>query len=127
MTEYRAEEFSLVRSKQYTYYKLYINGVCQFDEFMDEISKNAKYKEWFGHIVALMEFVSDQNMLRKNKFRQIQDVGRDDVFEFKKGDLRVYVIKQRPDMYIILGGYKNNQKKDIKLLKTRVKDFKLKV
>lgn len=104
---------------------MYVDGVCQFDDFLEEITGNARYNKWFGSIVAYMEFISDRNLLRKDKFRHIHETGRNDVFEFKKEDLRVYVVKKKPDMYIILGGYKGNQKNDINLLKERLKDFKL--
>lgn len=124
--DYSLKEFDLVKGGQYSYYKLYIDGVCQFDDFLEEISGDAKYNKWFGAIIAYMEFFSDQVMLRKDKFRPIHETGRDDVFEFKKEKLRVYVIKQKPDMFIILGGYKNNQKKDINLLKQRLKEFEIK-
>lgn len=125
MNQYSTKEFDLVKGGQYAYFKLYVNGECQFDEFMEEVEKDPRHRKWLGSIFAYMEFISDRNILRKDKFRQINDAGRDDVFEFKKESLRVYVIKQKPNMYIILGGFKNNQTKDISLLKLRVKDFKL--
>ena len=57
------------------------------------------------------------------KFNHIEDAIRSDIYEFKKDRLRVYVIKQKPNFYIILGGFKGSQKKDIKLLKSMIKDF----
>lgn len=125
MNQYSTKEFDLVKGGQYAYFKLYVNGECQFDKFMEEVEKDPRQRKWLGSIIAYMEFISDRNILRKDKFRQINDAGRDDVFEFKKECLRVYVIKQKPNMYIILGGFKNNQTKDISLLKLRVKDLKL--
>lgn len=38
---------------------------------------------------------------------------RKDVFEFKKDNIRVYFILKAPDVLIVLGGFKTNQKKSI--------------
>lgn len=92
---------------------------------MEDIEKDTRLRKWFGSIIAYMEFFSDRNLLKKDKFRQIKDAGRDDIFEFKKESLRVYVLKKKPNMYIILGGLKNNQTKDISLLKLRVRDLNI--
>lgn len=125
MTEYKAEIISTIHNEQYTYHKLFINGVCQFDEFESEISDDPIYKKQYAHILAIMEFISDKHMLTKKKFRQIKGVGRDDVYEFKSKDLRIYVVKKSPDMYIVLGGYKKEQTNDIKSLKKTLSEIKL--
>lgn len=61
-------------------------------------------------------------------FRPVKGTGRKDVFEFKvkrKGTnaVRVYVIKKRPDMLILLGGSKNSQDKDIRRVANLVRDI----
>lgn len=71
----------------------------------------------------MMDIICDRVRWRKDKFRQIKDVGRKDVFEFKKDLLRVYVIKQSPNMIIVLGGYKRNQIDDIRRLKVWLKEY----
>lgn len=38
---------------------------------------------------------------------------RDDVYEFKKDDIRIYVIKKYPSIFVILGAYKGTQDKNI--------------
>jgi hypothetical protein len=57
----------------------------------------------------------DVAQLPPTKFRHI--VGgkydRKDVYEFKSKHLRVYTLKVQPDFYIVLGGYKKGQEKDI--------------
>jgi len=125
MTEYRIEPFDLPKGGVYKYYKLYVDGVCQFDDFLDEIGANTLDSKWFGYIVRYMEVITHSNSLDTTKFKQIKLVGRSDVYEFKKKNLRVYVVEKKPDMYIVLGGYKGTQKKDINLLKSRLKDLKL--
>ncbi len=123
MPDFKATPYHDVNNPQYGYYKLYIDGVCQFDEFLEEIKKNKNDRKLFNYIIQYMDGLTDQNRYPKTKFNHIEDSNRSDIFEFKKDRLRVYVIKQKPNMFIIIGGYKNNQKKDIKNLKSKVKDF----
>lgn len=117
---YEIKDCDLVNNRYgYTFKKMYINGVYQFDDFYEEVhaSKN-EYKNLVA-IMALMQCFSDI-LLPKEKFRQIKDIDRNDVYEFKKKGLRVYVLLCKPDVVIILGGYKKNQKKDINRLKRKL-------
>ncbi len=127
MTEYTTQSFDLVHNQQYEFRKLYIDGECQFDEFMKTIERNGNKKEItaFASIIAYMNMFSDSILLPKTKFRHIESVGRNDVYEFKKDNIRIYVVMQRPNVYVVLGGYKNSQKKDIKNLARKVADFKI--
>lgn len=70
-----------------------------------------------------MDVITDQNRFPFTKFNHIQDAERHDIFEFKKDRLRVYVIKQKPNFYIVIGGFKGTQNKDIDKLKLMIKDF----
>lgn len=65
------------------------------------------------HIYAYMNEFSPSTLLPKTKFRQIKGVKRDDVYEFKKDDIRIYVIKKYPSIFVILGAYKGTQDKNI--------------
>lgn len=123
MADYKIKPFDMVKCSEFKYYKLIINGKCQFDDFINDVSCNAIEKSNMKRILSFMEHFSSNLLLPKTKFNSIKGVGRSDVFEFKNGNLRVYVIKQTPDMYIILGGYKKNQSKDIENLKNRIKNF----
>ena len=117
---YEIKDCDLVNNRNgYSFKKMYIDGTCQFDDFYEEVhaSKN-EYKDMAG-IIALMECFSD-TLLPKEKFRQIKDLDRNDIYEFKKKGLRVYVLLCKPDVVIILGGYKKNQKKDINRLKRKL-------
>lgn len=61
-----------------------------------------------------MECFGDM-LLPKTKFNHIVG-GKNNpgnVFEFKKNNIRVYVMLKDPDVIVILGGFKNSQKKDI--------------
>ena len=70
-----------------------------------------------------MDGITDQIRYPKTKFNHIEDERRSDIFEFKKDRLRVYVIKQKPNFFVVIGGYKGTQKKDINVLKSKIKDF----
>ena len=63
-------------------------------------------------IVALMDNIGNV-LLPSTKFNHIQGVNRHDVYEFKSKSLRVYVVKFPGDIFIVIGGLKVNQKKDI--------------
>lgn len=60
-----------------------------------------------------MDNFSFNQRLPDKLFRQIKNIDRNNVYEFKKANLRIYVIMQKPNMFIIIGGYKTNQQKDI--------------
>ncbi len=121
MADCRFEEYDIIHNNAYTFYKLHENGKCQFDEFCSEIEREKECLGDLKSIIALMEQFSPQIQLPHKKFRHIEDKNFHDIFEFKKNKLRVYVVKQKPNIYIILGGYKKNQKKDIVKLKDKIK------
>ena len=123
MSDYSTLPYNDVQNPQYRFYKLYIDGVCQFDKFLNEIERNSNDKKLFNYIIRYMDAITDSVRLPYTKFRHIEDNDRSDIFEFKKDSLRVYVIRQKPNFFIVIGGYKGNQKKDLKNLKSRVKDF----
>ena len=43
----------------------------------------------------------------------------------QKDNVRVYIILQKPNIYIITGGLKKTQDTDVKRLKKQVKDFNI--
>ena len=123
MPEYSTVPYDDVRNPQYTFHKLIVDGVCYFDEFLQEIDQNVIDKKLFNYIAHYMDSITDQNRFPASKFNHIEDNDRSDLFEFKKDRMRVYVIKQRPNFFIVIGGFKSTQKKDIKKFKSLIKDF----
>ena len=121
--KYREELFDLIENPQYTYYKLFVDNKCLFDEFVEEISDNIRSMKELNTIYAYMELLGAQ-LLPKEKFNSIKDSKRSDLFEFKTKHLRVYVIVQKPYIYIIAGGNKTTQDKDVARMKARIKDFR---
>ena len=121
--EYKTEILDIVNNPAYTYYKLYVNDKCYFDKFYNEVLKNIADSDDMASIVSVMDRLNAKQMLPKSLFNHITDAKMHDLYEFKKNRLRVYVIKQDPNIYVVMGGYKPNQKQDIANFKKRVKDF----
>ncbi|MDR2951511.1 MAG: hypothetical protein LBV71_20165 [Prevotella sp.] len=125
MTTFTAEILKSIKSGRLTYYKLFQNNRCQFDEFCNDLDKNSAEGKEIKNIYTYMDFLSIENeKLPTKKFKLIKGVDR--LYEFKTKKLRVYVYKQEPDVIVILGGYKTTQKEDISKIKliTKSQDFK---
>ncbi|GAF02480.1 hypothetical protein [Saccharicrinis fermentans] len=115
MTKFTLNPIEEIDGKQ-DIYKIQIDDECLFDNFEDEIEKRGQYEEELNSIYSLIEDVANNKLLPKTKFRDISISKKDTVkeYEFKSKHLRVYPIKASNGKIIIMGGYKNNQKKDIK-------------
>jgi putative component of toxin-antitoxin plasmid stabilization module len=111
--EYRTLETEIIHNiHNVQFYELELDGKRLFSEFIEDLT-DAKDKKTFIAIATIMDNFSFNQKLPDKLFKQIKSIGRKDVYEFKKANLRVYVIMQKPNMFIILGGYKTNQQKDI--------------
>lgn len=99
------------------------DGKCLFDEFVDEVNKVDNDKKHFTALIAWMDNYSPNLYSPSAKINHINQVGRTDVIEFKKDNLRIYAISQKPNVFVILGGYKNNQKNDIKHIRKLIKEL----
>lgn len=120
--EYKTEILETINNQSLTFYKLYVDDKCYFDEFVEEISDNERYTKELATIYAYMDFLG-AHLLPEKKFNIIEGCGRSDLFEFKTKHLRVYVILVKPSVYVVAGGYKITQKKDIARLKKRIAGF----
>ena len=99
---------------QIRFTKLTINGFCQFDEFCQQIETDGNLKKQLIGIFANMNQIAQMNRLPKEKFRDITPAKQSiKEFEIKKGDLRVYLIKEQGHI-VILGGKKGSQHEDIR-------------
>lgn len=106
----------------FVFYKLLINNVCLFDSFVAKLKSLQREKKSLNSIFAYMDMFSRQQ-LPKSKFRAIKNSKRKDVFEFKKDNIRVYIILQENDVYVVAGGFKHNQDKDVKRIIKLVQGF----
>jgi putative component of toxin-antitoxin plasmid stabilization module len=113
MNRFALEDIQEVKG-QIKFKKLVIDGFCQYDEFCRQIESDGNLKKQLVGILANMNQVAQMNRLPKEKFREItpqkQQVKE---FEIKKGDLRVYLIKEQGHI-VILGGKKGSQNEDVK-------------
>lgn len=119
---YHIEVLDIINNPNYTFYKLYVDEKCHFDEFVQEISTNVRNMKEMKMIYAYMDFLGAQ-LLPKEKFNSIEDAKRSDLYEFKTKHLRVYVILRKPCIYVVAGGYKTTQDKDVARFKKRIKGF----
>lgn len=46
MPEFKTESYRDVNNPQYKFYKLYIDGVCQFNEFLEDLEKIQMIKNY---------------------------------------------------------------------------------
>lgn len=53
--EYKKERLDLVNNPTYVYYKLYVDGKCQFDEFYNEVISDVKKSKDMAAIINLMD------------------------------------------------------------------------
>lgn len=128
MTEYSIVPFDVIyNTNGCVYYKLIIDGKCHYDEFVDSLRKLPNEQNSLKKVLALMERFSPNVLLIKNKIRQIKGIKRDDVYEFKDPPcVRIYVVLDKPDIYIVTGSLKKHQDSTIKRIQKLLKNFKLK-
>lgn len=123
MPKFALERIETIEGRQ-VFEKLLIDGQCQFDDFEAEVSKNPKYYSELGSIYHYMERVANNESLPETKFKDItpkKEAIKE--YEFKSKNLRVYALKKENGKIIVLGGYKNRQKKDIRSFQSIKKRF----
>jgi len=92
--------------------KLLVDGVAPLDTFEENLEDRDKRS--LEKIYLYMNDVANNRSLPKTKFRVLTPKKeRVKEYEFKDGNLRVYGISKFGGKIIVLGGYKNRQKKDI--------------
>jgi hypothetical protein len=83
----------------------------EFDLYEERLED--KYKSSFRTIMTYMNLVADNCSVPKEKFKNVTPEKETvQEYEFKAGDLRVFAIKIPNGQLVLLGGYKNQQKKD---------------
>lgn len=108
------------------YYKLVIDGKSHFDEFVKALRNLPNETKSLRKVLTLMEKYSPNIKLPKEKFRHIEGLKRKDVFEFKDVPcVRVYVVLQAPNIFIVDGSVKKEQDKAISRLGRLLKDFNI--
>lgn len=97
------------------FYKLYVDDICFYDQFCEQIIKDSNLKKQLITIISRMDDIANMRRLDHTKFKDIT-LGKDKVkeFEIKTNDLRVYLIKEEfTGNIILIAGKKSSQQKDI--------------
>lgn len=118
MSIFAVEKLEAVRENgKIRFFKLFKDGRCMFDDFHNEISSNDRNRKDMLNILSVMDYMAETNIiLPKTKFNSIKQGNTVIGYEFKKNDLRVYCVKPETNVVVVFGGYKKNQKEDIKKL-----------
>ncbi|WP_321332019.1 hypothetical protein [uncultured Bacteroides sp.] len=124
MRIFATKEMEEVKGCFQKFEKLSINGKYSIDAFEAEISSNPQYFSEYKTILSYMNIFANGASLPHTKFRMIEG-GKSGVneYEFKSKQLRIYACSIPGGKLIIMGGYKNTQKNDIKNLHKLVKEF----
>lgn len=125
MSIFALENLSEIKNGKLSFHKLIIDDECLYDKFCNEIENDKIHLFSLNKIRTYMNLLAESDMqLPATKFNSIKGSGDKVIgYEFKYKVLRVYIIKQTPNVYVVLGGYKNNQKKDIKKFKRITVEF----
>lgn len=109
---YCIQKLDIIHNQKCHFYKLLIDGKCQFDEFASEAEKIATNKRCLANIYSRMDSFDPDQKLPKEKFNHIEGdkYDRKDVYEFKKDQVRVYVILIKPNIYVVCGAIKKGKK-----------------
>lgn len=114
MSIFALKEVEEVLNGKISFYKLVMDEICLYDEFCEEIENNKVNLSSLNKIRTYMNLMAkDNSRLPVNKFNSIKKDNKVVGYEFKDNLLRVYIFKKDPNIFIIMGGYKKNQKKDI--------------
>lgn len=121
--------FALIRIDQVkgkiNFYKLEIDGECEFDEFCEAL-ENTDEKKVLNTIYATMDSVANLKLLPKTKFRELKGRKTSDKvkdYEIKKDAIRIYLFKDDKGNIVVFGGSKNNQKEDIARLRRLKEEY----
>jgi len=97
------------------FYKLRINGICEFDRFWTKCELDGNLNGELHTIQARMQQLAELKTLPNEKHKDItpkNELVKE--YEIKTKHIRVYTIHDKEyGRLIILGGKKVNQKKDI--------------
>lgn len=126
MPKFAVKEIISVRGK-YKFFQLVIdegyNSTLELNDktgILDEYENNLedRYKSDFRNMQTTMNLVANLKPVPDKKFKKLKGSRGFAEFEFKNGDLRVYGIAVPGGKLIILGGYKNDQSKDIRRMRS---------
>lgn len=127
MSKYKIQLSKKVNNTKIPLYKLLINERCNIDLFDKQIKEEGRHVEDLQSTYSIIEKACNLIMLPKGMFRVIQAGNLPfQIYEAKRGVIRIYMIKlEKTGKIILAGGMKDDQESDIKSLKKLVKDIKI--
>jgi hypothetical protein len=129
MSKFALHLIKTIKGKQ-EFFQLSIHGVNTLDRFEHELSKSSSHLSEFRTMLTYMEYVANNKTLPDSKFKDITPKNEKfREYEFKSKHLRIYGIQKKNGKIIVLCGYKNSQKENIKnfrlLKKALLEEFKI--
>lgn len=103
---YQVRDFKLVNNQCYHFLEVSVDGKYLFQEFINNLKDKKNDVKKLAAIFQYMDIFSPHILLPKTKFRHIEGSECKNLYEFKKNDIRVYVIMNKPSVFLILGAYK---------------------
>lgn len=122
MNTFAIKGIEAVKGNQ-TFYKLLKNNTCFFDEFEKEVLKTQHESE-IPAIYMYMERIANGNSMPATKFKDLtpsQETVKE--YEIKTKNLRIYMIKTTGGKIVVVGGYKNTQKSDLRKFRSLKKQY----
>jgi len=124
MCIFAAEKIKTICGKTHPFKKLYYNGLCYFEKFEEKLEDKRLIKE-YKQIITYIDQYSEGVNLPANKRRVINcsEIKNAQLWEFKKGSIRIYYFEYESENIIVSGGYKKDQKRDIDRFVSIVKKY----
>lgn len=101
------------------FFKLEIDGICEFDNFCKELESTKEGVKVLKTIYAIIDSASNLKHLPRTKFRELKGRKLSDKikdYELKKGDNRIYMFMDS-GYVVVFAGTKNKQNQDIAKLR----------
>ncbi len=97
------------------FYKLFINGKCEFDKFYERCKRDGNLVSELIQIQARMQLLSDLKTIPNEKHKDITPKNEQiKEYEIKTKHLRIYLFHDKANGRVVVsGGKKTTQKKDI--------------
>ncbi len=111
MSKFALEKIDEIRGRQ-VFFQLLIDGVGQFSQYQEELEE--VYQKELFTLISYMDMLANLQRVSPGVMKDITpDKQQIREYEFRSDHLRVYAIKTKLGKIIVLGGYKNNQSKDL--------------
>jgi len=121
MHTFALQKISVIKGIQ-RFEQLMVDGIGQLDEFEKDVM-GTTYSGELKKLFTYMEYLSNNNTLPEKIFRELKPSKNPKEYEFKSKHLRIYVTQQFSGKIVVIGGYKNSQKQDIKKFRSLKKQY----